>query len=189
MGPTRQNIRSLLGLAVVVGLPVVSYAQAPPCLTDVSSCVMPGDTLYVTVGVSGRSQVQLSSRNGNMRFAKYTFIGAGIWGLAVLLPFYALVDVTGRQYALPADYPQFFWGFFAVAIAWQVAFVIIGSDPARFRPLMIPAIIEKLGFVATLVALFAAGRLSFLDLQPALPDFVLSVLFLVAFALTRRRIA
>ena len=34
-----------------------------------------------------------------MTFAKYTFIGAGIWGLAVLLPFYALIDITGRHYA------------------------------------------------------------------------------------------
>jgi hypothetical protein len=122
-----------------------------------------------------------------VRFARYTFVGAGIWGLVVLLPFYALVDVTGRQYAAPAEYPQFFWGFFAVAVAWQVAFVIIGTDPARFRPLMILAVIEKVGFVATLVALFAAGRISWLDFQPALPDGILGVLFIVAFALTRPR--
>mgnify|MGYP001321874919 CR=1 FL=1 len=120
-----------------------------------------------------------------MRFAKYTFICAGIWGLAVLLPFYALVDVTGRRYAPPVDYPQFFWGFFAVAVAWQVAFLMIGTDPARFRLLMIPAILEKLGYVTTLVVLFAAGRLSLLDLQPALPDGILGALFLVAFAVTR----
>ncbi len=124
-----------------------------------------------------------------MRFAKYTFIGAGIWGLAVLLPFYALVDVTGRQYAAPVDYPQFFWGFFAVAIAWQGAFLMIGSDPARFRPLMIPAILEKFGFVATLIVLFRAGRLSLFDVQPALADGVLGVLFLAAFAMTRSRTA
>ena len=124
-----------------------------------------------------------------MTFAKYTFIGAGIWGLAVLLPFYALVDITGRQYAPPIDYPQFFWGFFAVAIAWQVAFLMIGSDPARFRPLMILAILEKLGFVATLTVLFAAGRLSFLDFQPALPDGILGLLFVAAFAATKRRTA
>ena len=124
-----------------------------------------------------------------MTFAKYTFIGAGIWGLAVLLPFYGLVDVTGRHYTPPADYPQFFWGFFAVAIAWQVAFLMIGSDPARFRPLMILAILEKLGFVATLVVLFMSGRLSFLDFQPALPDGILGMLFVAAFAVTRRRTA
>jgi len=124
-----------------------------------------------------------------MTFAKYTFIGAGIWGLAVLLPFYALIDITGRHYAPPADYPQFFWGFVAVAITWQLGFVMIGSDPARFRPLMILAILEKLGFVVTLVVLFAAGRLSFLDFQPALPDGILGALFVAAFAATRPRTA
>jgi hypothetical protein len=105
---------------------------------------------------------------------------------SVAVPFYALVDIAGRQYAPPIDYPQFFWGFFAVAIAWQVAFLMIGSDPARFRPLMILAILEKLGFVATLTVLFAAGRLSFLDFQPALPDGILGLLFVTA---TKRRTA
>ena len=30
-----------------------------------------------------------------MKFARFVFIGAGIWGLAVLLPLYGLIDVTG----------------------------------------------------------------------------------------------
>lgn len=124
-----------------------------------------------------------------MKFAKYTFIGAGIWGLAVLLPFYALIDVTGRRYAPPTDYPQFFWGFFSVAVAWQVAFLVIGADPVRFRPLMIPAIIEKMGYVGTLIVLYAGGRISALDFQPVLPDFALGVLFIASFAMTGRRTA
>ncbi len=122
-----------------------------------------------------------------MKFARYVFIGAGIWGLAVLLPFYALVDVTGRQHAPPMDYPQFFWGFFSVALAWQVAFLIIGTDPARFRPLMIAAIIEKMGYVGTLVVLYSSGRISWLDVQAAPPDFVLGVLFIVSLVKTSRR--
>lgn len=121
-----------------------------------------------------------------MTFARYVFIGAGIWGLAVLLPFYGLVDITGRQYPPPTEYPQFFWGFFAIALAWQVAFLTIGTDPARFRPLMILAILEKVSFVATLIALFAGGRVSLLDFQAALPDAMLAVLFVAAFAATRR---
>lgn len=121
-----------------------------------------------------------------MRFSRYTFIGAGVWGLAVLVPFYALVDITGRRYAFPTENPQFFWGFFAVAIAWQIAFLMIGSDPARFRPLMIPAMLEKVGFVVTLVALFTAGRVSAIDLQAALPDGVLAVLFAIAYVASRR---
>ena len=122
-----------------------------------------------------------------MKFAKYAFIGAGIWGLVVLLPFYTLVDITGRQYAPPTEYPQFFWGFMSVALAWQVGFLIIGTDPVRFRPLMIPAILEKMGYVATLIVLYAGGRISSLDVQPVLPDFALGVLFMAAYVMTEKR--
>jgi hypothetical protein len=81
------------------------------------------------------------------------FTGAGVWGIAVLTPLFWLVDITGRQYAPPADYPQFFYGFLSVAIAWQIAFLVVGSNPLRFRPLMIPCIVEKLGYVSTLAVL------------------------------------
>lgn len=122
-----------------------------------------------------------------MKFAKYAFIGAGVWGLVVLLPFYALVDITGRHYAPPTEYPQFFWGFISVALAWQVGFLVIGTDPIRFRPLMIPAILEKMGYVATLIVLYAGGRISSLDFQPVPPDFVLGVLFVASYLLTGKR--
>lgn len=73
-----------------------------------------------------------------MRLAEVVFTGAGVWGIAVLTPLYWLVDVTGRQYSPPADHPQFFYGFLSVAMAWQLAFFVIGSSPARFRPLIDP---------------------------------------------------
>ena len=63
-----------------------------------------------------------------MKLARFVFIGAGIWGIAVLTPLYWLVDISGRHYTVPSDYPQFFYGFIGVAIAWQIAFLIIGSN-------------------------------------------------------------
>ena len=57
-----------------------------------------------------------------MKFARIVFIAAGMWGIVVLTPLYFLVDVTGRQYAPPTDYPQFFYGFLSVAMAWPIAF-------------------------------------------------------------------
>jgi hypothetical protein len=121
-----------------------------------------------------------------MRFAKYVFIGAGIWGIVVLTPFYWLVDLTGRHYNAPIDYPQFFYGFFSVAMAWQIAFFVIGSDPARFRPMMIPGIIEKLGHTATVVTLYSRGRVAAADAQAALPDLLLAILFIAAWLATGR---
>ena len=41
-----------------------------------------------------------------MRFAKIVFTIAGVCGLLVVTPLYFLVDVTGRQYPPPADYPS-----------------------------------------------------------------------------------
>ena len=120
-----------------------------------------------------------------MRFARIVFVVAGIWGIAVLTPFYWLVDVTGRQYAPPTEYPHFFYGFFSVAMVWQIAFLVIGSNPVRFRPLMIPAALEKVGYVVTLAVLYGQARIPAADAQAAVPDLLLGILFLVAFAKLR----
>jgi hypothetical protein len=120
-----------------------------------------------------------------MKFARVVFIGAGIWGLLVLTPLYWLVDITGRRYAPPVDYPHFFYGFFGVALAWQLAFLVIGSDPKRFRPLMIPAMFEKFAYVVTLIVLYGEGRIPVADAQAAVPDGLLGVLFVIAYLKSR----
>jgi hypothetical protein len=119
-----------------------------------------------------------------MKFAKVVFIAGGVWGIAALVPFYWLVDISGRRYAAPMDYPHFFWGFFSVALAWQLAFLLIGSNPVRFRPLMVPAIVEKFGFIGTLAVLFGRGRIPSADAAAAIPDAVVGLLFVAAFAAT-----
>ena len=120
-----------------------------------------------------------------MRFAKVVFIAAGARGIVVLTPLYFLLDVTGRQYAPPTAYPQFFYGFLSVTMAWQIAFFVIGSNPARFRLLMIPSILEKLGYVSTLAVLHWNARFSATDAEAALPDLLLAILFIAALAKTR----
>ena len=120
-----------------------------------------------------------------MRFAKFTFVGAGIWGIAVLTPLYWLFDVTGRSYSPPTDYAHFYYGFLSVAMAWQIAFLVIGSNPARYRPLMIPGMLEKLGYVAGVAVLYGNARISVTDAQAAIPDLLLAILFMVAFVKTR----
>jgi hypothetical protein len=120
-----------------------------------------------------------------MKFARIVFLFAGVWGLTVVTPLFFLVDVTGRRYSPPSQYPQFFYGFLAVTIAWQIGFLVIGSDPQRFRPLMIPGIFEKMGYVSTLLALYGQGRLSAADFSPFVPDFLLGLFFIAAFVKTR----
>lgn len=120
-----------------------------------------------------------------MKFARIVFLFAGVWGIAVVTPLFFLVDVTGRRYATPSEYPQFFYGFLAITLAWQIGFLVIGSDPQRFRPLMIPGIVEKMGYVSTLLALYGQGRLSPADFSPFAPDFTIGLFFIAAFVKTR----
>jgi len=120
-----------------------------------------------------------------MRFAQVVFAAAGIWGIVVLTPFYWLIDVTGRVYDPPTAYPHFFYGFFAVALAWQIAFLVIASNPTRFRTFMIAAMIEKFGYVATLAVLYGQERIAQVDAIAAVPDGLLGLLFIVAFVKAR----
>ena len=120
-----------------------------------------------------------------MRFAKTVFTLAGIWGILVLLPLYFLVDITGKPWPPPLNYPHFFYGFIGVALAWQLAFLIIGRNPERYRLLMIPAMLEKFGHVATVATLHARGAISFDDAMTASPDLLLGALFVIAFITTR----
>lgn len=121
-----------------------------------------------------------------MRFAKAVFIIAGIWGIVVLTPLFFLMDITGREYPTPGTYPHFFFGFVAVAMAWQLAFLIIGSDPVRFRLMMIPAILEKLGYVGLVLVLYRQNRIPPEDASTAVPDLLLGLLFIAAFVRTAR---
>jgi hypothetical protein len=120
-----------------------------------------------------------------MRFARIVFVLAGIWGVVVLVPLYFLVDISGKAWPPPLNYPHFFYGFISVALAWQLAFLIIGSNPERYRLLMIPAILEKLGHVATVATLHGRGAISVEDAMTASPDLLLGALFVIAFVKTR----
>jgi hypothetical protein len=124
-----------------------------------------------------------------MRFARLVFLIAGTWGIVVLTPLYVLFDAVGRQYPPAITHPDFYYGFIGVALAWQVAFLVIGKDPIRFRPMMVPAILEKFGYVTTLTVLYAQGRLQFGQFAVAVPDLILGLLFILAFFKTSSRVA
>lgn len=119
-----------------------------------------------------------------MKFAKRVFLGAGVYGMGILTPMYFLFDAIGRQNGSPITYPQFYYGFLAVTIAWQLAFLVIGSDPVRFRPLMIPSMVEKFYTFLSMAALFVQGRIALTDMIVISPDLALGILFVIAFAKT-----
>jgi hypothetical protein len=119
-----------------------------------------------------------------MTFAKRLFLFAGVSGLILILPMYFMEDRIGRDTPPAVTHPEFFYGFLGVAAAWQVAFLVIARDPARFRPLMIPAVLEKATFGFAAIALFLAGRAPDTLLGFALFDLTLGILFVVAYVRT-----
>ncbi len=119
-----------------------------------------------------------------MRFARMVFLAAGLWGVLIVTPLYFLYDTVGRQYPPPITHPDFYYGFVSVTLAWQVAFLLIGTDPIRFRPLMIAAILEKVGYLATLSTLYLQGRLQFGQLVVVSPDAIFGLLFVAALITT-----
>jgi hypothetical protein len=120
-----------------------------------------------------------------MKFAKIVFWIAGIWGVLVLTPLYFIFDLIGRQDPPPITHPAFYYGFICIALAWQIAFMIIATNPIRFRPFMIAAVVEKFSYGTTLAVLYLQHRLHASDLTFAVVDTLLGVLFVVAFVKTK----
>jgi hypothetical protein len=116
-----------------------------------------------------------------MKFAKIVFWIAGVWGVLVLTPLYFIFNMIGRNDPPPITHPAFYYGFACVGLAFQVAFFVIGKDPVRLRPMMIPSVLEKFGYGATLLVLYLQNRLHPQDLALGGIDVLFGFLFLAAF--------
>ena len=116
-----------------------------------------------------------------MRFAKIVFWIAGIWGVLIITPLYFMFDVISRNDPPPITHPGFFYGFASAALAWQIAFFFIAKDPARYRPLIIPSIFEKLSYGVAVVVLVMQGRMHRSDLVFGIVDLLLAALFVCSY--------
>ncbi len=121
-----------------------------------------------------------------MRFAKIVFWIAGIWGVLIITPLYFMFDLIGRADPPPITHPGFFYGFVGVALAWQLAFFFIASDPVRYRLFMIPSLLEKFSYAVAVVLLVTQGRMHASDLVFGGADLLLGVLFAMAYLKTPR---
>ncbi|HTF25032.1 MAG TPA: hypothetical protein VK937_14115 [Candidatus Limnocylindria bacterium] len=115
-----------------------------------------------------------------MRFAKIVFWVAGIWGILVITPLYFMFDLIGRNDPPPITHPGFFW--------------IRGSRPGvadclclhryghgALSTLMIPCVLEKIGYGAAVLALLMQGRMHRADLLFAGTDLLLGLLLVIAY--------
>jgi hypothetical protein len=119
-----------------------------------------------------------------MKFAKVVFAIAGISGVLVVTPLYFTRDLIGRQYPPPITHPDFYYGFVSVTLVWQLAFLTIATNPVRYRPMMVVAMLEKFVYIAAMTTLYAQGQLQLGQYAVVGPDFVLGMLLVAAFLKT-----
>jgi hypothetical protein len=116
-----------------------------------------------------------------LKFARIIFWIAGIWGLLIITPLYFMFDVIGRQDPPAVTHPGFYYGFVGTALAWQIAFCFIATDPLRYRPLILPSILEKATYCIAIIVLVSESRTRPSDLVFAGTDLLLGILFVAAY--------
>lgn len=121
-----------------------------------------------------------------MKFAKWTFLIAGIYGLIVITPMYFLEEQIALDYPPAITHPEHFYGFIGVTLAWQVLFVLLSTDPVRYRLMMLPAILEKASYGLAVIGLFIQQRVPVIILGFALLDLIIGLMFLIAYWRTGR---
>ena len=120
-----------------------------------------------------------------MKLASWIFVVAGIYGIAALLPMYFQEASVALAQPPAITHAEYYYGFIGVALAWQVLFFQLARDPLRFRPMMIPATLEKLGFGVAALVLYAQHRLSPLMLLAGCIDLFFAALFALAYVRAR----
>jgi hypothetical protein len=115
-----------------------------------------------------------------MKFARYSFLIAGIYGLIVVIPQYFLEEKIGVDNPPAITHPEFFYGFVGVTIAFQLVFIIISTDPLKYRRLIPACLVEKFSFVIAVAVLVLTGRTSGPIVAGALGDLLLGILFTVS---------
>ena len=120
-----------------------------------------------------------------MVFAKRVFIAAGIWGVLIVGPMYFLESRISEQYPPAITHPEYFYGFVGVTLAWQIVYLLVGSDPIRYRPVMLIGIFAKSTYFIAGAILYAAGRLAAIVFAGGLTDLIWAALFAIAHVKTQ----
>jgi hypothetical protein len=118
-----------------------------------------------------------------MKFAKWVYRIAGIYGLLVLAPLLFLERVVSRTSPPAITHPEYYYGFAITGVAWQVAFLVMSNYPDRLRPLMPITWLEKSwGLMA--IVLYLENRISTQVLALGVIDLMLGMLFIGAYIKT-----
>jgi len=120
-----------------------------------------------------------------VKFAKIVFRVAGIYGLLVLTPVYFLENKIGRDTPPAITHPEYFYGFVGMGLAWQFLFLVLSTDPVKYRAMILPSILEKISYGIALAVLFSQHRLPVSVLAVGSVDWIFAFLFLAAYFKTK----
>ena len=120
-----------------------------------------------------------------MRFARIVFLIAGIYGFLVLTPIYFLENMIGQRTPPAITHPEYFYGFLGASLAWQFLFLVLSTDPLRFRAMILPSIVEKVSYGIALVTLYLKHRLAVSTLVLGSGDWIFAMLFVASYLTTR----
>ena len=94
---------------------------------------------------------------GRLRLKRDYYAGA----LMLVLGVGAAVIGSGYKVGTLARMgPGFMPVILGVTLAWQLAYLVIASDPLRYRPLMLVAVFAKWSFVVAVAMLYWQGRVA-----------------------------
>jgi len=117
-----------------------------------------------------------------VRFARWVFRVAGLYGIVVLAPMLFLEP----QIAPGITHPVFFYAWVSVDLVWQVFFLVLSTDPLRYRPMILVSVLEKATAVIAIPWLYVLGRIGALWLGVAAVDSIFGTLFIAAYRATGR---
>ena len=121
-----------------------------------------------------------------MRFARIVFRVAGIYGLIVVAPLYFLETRYGVDHPPPIAHPEFYYGFVGLCLVFQCLFLLLSTDPVRFRPIMLIGIAEKLCFTIPCAILMVQHRIPMQTVFFSVLDLGWAVLFWISYLKTPR---
>jgi hypothetical protein len=124
-----------------------------------------------------------------MKFTRWLFSIAAIYGLLLIAPLYFAEGQVGRKDPPAITHPEYFYGFIGVTLAWQLVFVLVAGQPLRYRPIIAAAVVEKLSYGIAALTLSAQERVSPMLGVFGTIDLILGALFAAAFYLTRAQAA
>jgi hypothetical protein len=120
-----------------------------------------------------------------VNFSRMVFLVAGVFGLLLLVPL-AYSAIVDSQTFLPAlgGGGLFFLDFVLQYLFWQVLYLVLATDPVRYRPMMIPAFFSQVIGVLNPQWLYLYGFRYWIPV--AVVEAALAILFVVAYFTTGR---